>query len=814
MIIRNAGPEKTKFLALLRLTCYRALALWVMQATPTWAAERVILGNVHATTLTASNDPRASKVMDELRQKVASVGAVRIIVGVRAAFAPEGLMVAANVTQQRNEIAAAHSAVLNKVPSLKQKPATTKRFETIPFMALEVTPAELEALANLTEITSIEVDRALEPHLAESATLIGSPNAWASGFTGAGQTVAILDTGVDKTHAFLTGKVVSEACYSTNYASGGVSTLCPGGATSSTAVGSAMPYASAVCPIGECEHGTHVAGIAAGNNSSFFGVAKSATVIAVQVFSRFDAADSCGGASPCVMSYTSDQIRGLERVYALRSAYSIAAANMSLGGGSFGSQSACDSANTSIKTAIDNLRAVNIATVISSGNDGYTNSMASPGCISSAISVGATWDAGAVDSIAGYSNSAWFLSVLAPGSSINSSITSGRYAAWQGTSMAAPHVAGAWALLKQKAPTATVNEVLAALSSTGVSVLDTRNGVTSPRVSVSSALGALTTGVTYALSVTKAGAGSGSVSSSPAGINCGASCSASFASGSLLTLIAAPIGSGVFTGWSGACTGTGACSVSMSAARSVTATFAVGTTVTPISFVNLSGTTSSTQRFSVTVPARASNLVIQTSGGTGDVDLYVRASAQPTTLVFDCAPYFVGNSEACAFTEPLATTYYIMLNAYTAYSGVSLTVSYTSAASTNPGVLNFTSSSLTVMENAGNATVTVSRTGGADGAASVLYGTTAGTATAGVDYMPIFGNLTWASGDASSKTVSIPIINNTVVNSSPRLFSLNLSSVSGSALGNPSVATINITDDDRGAGKVSMEILYILLLED
>ena len=186
----------------------------------------------------------------------------------------------------------------------------------------------------------------------------------------------------------------------------------------------------------------------------------------------------------------------------------------------------------------------------------------------------------------------------------------------------------------------------------------------------------------YTLSVTKSGAGTGSVASSPAGISCGTSCSASYVAGSVVSLIATPTGSGIFTGWSGACTGTGACSVTMSAAQSVTASFAAGTIVTPISLVNLAGATSSTQTYSVTVPARASNLVIKTSGGVGDVDLYVRASAAPSTSLYDCRPWLPGNNEICTFATPLATTYYIMLDGYSAYSGVSLTVSYSVAAPT------------------------------------------------------------------------------------------------------------------------------------
>jgi hypothetical protein len=78
----------------------------------------------------------------------------------------------------------------------------------------------------------------------------------------------------------------------------------------------------------------------------------------------------------------------------------------------------------------------------------------------------------------------------------------------------------------------------------------------------------------YTLTVSKTGTGSGTVTSSPAGINCGATCSASYASGTVVTLTATPDGSSTFGGWSGAgCAGTGTCVVTMSAAQSVTATF-------------------------------------------------------------------------------------------------------------------------------------------------------------------------------------------------------------------------------------------------
>jgi len=82
------------------------------------------------------------------------------------------------------------------------------------------------------------------------------------------------------------------------------------------------------------------------------------------------------------------------------------------------------------------------------------------------------------------------------------------------------------------------------------------------------------------LTVSKAGTGSGSVTSSPAGIDCGTTCSASYPEGTAVSMTATPASGSVFGGWSGACTGTGSCTVTMSEARTLTATFSPASVTT------------------------------------------------------------------------------------------------------------------------------------------------------------------------------------------------------------------------------------------
>ena len=657
------------------------LALSGLMSTSAQAADRVVLGNTANVSLMAAANPAFLQKFQSLYAKAQSAGGARVIIGIRVPFAPVGTLSDKERVQQLADIHDAQTSLLSKVPSLDKPNGVLKRYEAAPFMALEVTAAELDKLARLPEITSIEEDRIVRRQLAQSTPLIGLSGGTFNSYTGNGQTVAILDTGVEKTHSDLTGRVISEACYSTTSATYSSQSLCPGGASSSTATDSAMPYGTGVCPTGECDHGTHVAGIAAGAN----GVARGASIIAVQVFSKFPAGAECGS-SACALSFTSDQDSGLQRVYNLRSTYNIAAVNMSLGGGQYTSQATCDADSASTKALIDNLRSVGIATVIASGNNGYTSSMSSPGCISSAISVGATWDSSGgsnscesgsvVDSVTCYSNSASFLKLLAPGSLITAPIPGNAYGTWNGTSMATPHVAGAWAVLKSKAMAATVDEVYSVLSSTGTSVVDARNSITKPRINVASAVSVLSASG-QALTLTFSGTGVGTVTSSPTGMNCTTTCVGRFTDGDVVTLTATADSSSTFTGWSGDCSGSGStCTVTMSAARAVTATFTLKPATTALSVTDLAGAPQSKQYYEVNVPAGATDLVISISGGTPDADLYVKYGAQPTTSSYDCRPYLAGNNEACTFATPTAGTYHIMLFGFWSYSGVTLTATY------------------------------------------------------------------------------------------------------------------------------------------
>ncbi|MCH7923324.1 MAG: S8 family serine peptidase [Nitrospinae bacterium] len=422
--------------------------------------------------------PEAAEALAALLDKAEREGTVRVIVRLMVAAQPQGDLKDPDVIQAlRGIVAAAQTSLLARMSGLNI--TNVKRMQYTPFIAMDVDEEALRYLLSDPEVVSVQEDKFVPPLLIDTIPLIGANIAWAHGFEGTGQFVAILDTGVATGHSFFTGKVFREACFSSNTGAPST-TVCPDNSEAQIGPGAGVNCDLA---IDGCDHGTHVAGIAAGQGVNS-GVARDADIIAIQVFSEFTDPGTCAGfglPTPCALTFTSDQISGLEHVITLSGSLTIASVNMSLGGG--GSSTACD--GDPRKPAIDILRGVGIATVAAAGNSGSSTTIIAPACISTAVSVSCT---DKTDGICPFSQRAPILDLFAPGLSVNSSVPPNAFGVKSGTSMSAPHVAGAWAVLKEAMPAASVADILAILVNTGVPIFDAGSGLTFPRIQLDAAL--------------------------------------------------------------------------------------------------------------------------------------------------------------------------------------------------------------------------------------------------------------------------------------------------------------------------------------
>ena len=297
----------------------------------------------------------------------------------RPKITPEGDLGPVRREAQQERIENAGERLLGDLQGTQVE--NVEQFEAVPIVTLEATPEAIEEIARLTGRRVGDRGRAAAAadaargvcavqgaerpwgegdvfwHLAMSEI----ETAWDNGFDGRGQTVAVLDTGVESNHPWLADKVVDEACFS--YARS-----CPGGLDTATGQGSAQP-----CTYAEsCGHGTHVSHDAAGK----YGVARAANIIAVQVFSQVNEGCAEWEGTVCARSYISDQLKGLQHVYDLRDTRRIAAVNLSLGGGQFADY--CDALNPTYSGLIKTLVSYGIPVVIATGNDGFVDGIGEP----------------------------------------------------------------------------------------------------------------------------------------------------------------------------------------------------------------------------------------------------------------------------------------------------------------------------------------------------------------------------------------------------------------------------------------------------
>ncbi|WP_144774596.1 proprotein convertase P-domain-containing protein, partial [Luteimonas sp. J16] len=274
-------------------------------------------------------------------------------------------------------------------------------------------------------------------------------------------------------------------------------------------------------------------------------------------------------------------------------------------------------------------------------------------------------------------------------STLNSGSTtpgSESYASYQGTSMAAPHVAGVVALMQAAAPSPlTPAQVETILKQTarplpgscsggcGAGIVDANAAVVAamggsgpgnnpPNADFTSTVSGLTVQFTDTSTDSD-----GSIVSRSWNFGDGTSSSAANPSKTY-----ASAGSYNVT-----LTVTDDDGASSSRTRAVTVGAGGGDVLqNGVPVTGLSGASGSTRTWTIEVPAGANNLVVKIAGGSGDADLYVRRGSPPTTTSYDCRPYLTGNNETCTFASPQSGTWYVMLRGYSAFSGVTLTASY------------------------------------------------------------------------------------------------------------------------------------------
>ncbi|NPE26977.1 S8 family serine peptidase [Methanococcoides sp. SA1] len=326
---------------------------------------------------------------------------------------------------------------------------------------MNVSRSEFENILNDPETIGIEPVRYFEAYLDDSVGLIDANSSWNLevsniNLTGSGETVCVIDTGINYSHPDLLGKNLT-ACN--------------------------LDCIDKIC-VENCSeldlngHGTHVSGII-GASGGIDGIAKDVNLIGLKVFPG----NSRSGATTTGIS------SAIDWCVANSETYNISVISMSLGTDTLYT-SECDSSfSISFVPSVDAAYAKNISVTAASGNSGNTTGIGSPACLSKVIAVGGADKDGGMYSN-GNRNS--LVSLLGIGTNINSTRNTGGYESLSGTSMATPMVSGAIAIINQflklTSDTLTPLEIESELNGTGFDIYDSGSSRNYSRINIQDTL--------------------------------------------------------------------------------------------------------------------------------------------------------------------------------------------------------------------------------------------------------------------------------------------------------------------------------------
>jgi serine protease AprX len=336
----------------------------------------------------------------------------------------------------------------------------------------KVNEEELEKLKKDRDVEEISFAPQIRAFMQDTVIQVNATPSWgiilnSTNITGADETVCILDTAVNFSHPDLTGK--NKTCV----------------------IDCFNKECAENCSVSDDNgHGTHVAGTAAANGK-IQGVAKKADLISLKVL------DENGDAHP--QNGTINIRDAIQWCVQNKNAYNISVISLSLGTTTLYNDYCDSSFSSTLTKAINNATLYNISVIAATGNAGSTTGIASPACIENATSVGSVRKD---DSTFSYNRNN-ITDLIAPGYSVNSTrgysgscLTNcqcyGEYMVCSGTSMAAPHVSGAFALVRQylrlQSEETTPEEIQNILNSTGKIIRDPGSGLNFSRIDVLSAI--------------------------------------------------------------------------------------------------------------------------------------------------------------------------------------------------------------------------------------------------------------------------------------------------------------------------------------